>query len=157
MTLILAIDPGPVESAWVLIDETCRPLAFAKEANGNVRSVVSGGRYPYDALAVEMIEGRGMVVGQDVFETCVEIGRMIECARGATQLVYRRLVKRHHCGTPAAKDSNITQSLVDRFAKGERNRGKGTKDAPGWFFGFADDVWQAYALAVYVADKELGP
>ena len=28
----------------------------------------------------------------------------------------------------------------------------GTKAEPGWFYGFRADVWQAYALAVYVAD-----
>lgn len=34
------------------------------------------------------------------------------------------------------------------------NRGKGTKTAPGWFHGFAADVWQAYALGVYAIDTD---
>ena len=42
--------------------------------------------------------------------------------------------------------------MYDRFAAGQPNRGKGTKANPGWFHGFAGDVWQAYALAVYIAD-----
>ena len=52
-----------------------------------------------------------------------------------------------------AKDANIRQALVDRFAPGQPNHGKGTKDEPGWFHGFRADVWQAYALAVLVADR----
>ena len=62
-------------------------------------------------------------------------------------------------GTPRrvgakAKDSNIRQALVDRFAPGQPNYGKGTKAQPGWFYGFNADIWQAYALAVYAADTQ---
>ena len=57
-------------------------------------------------------------------------------------------VKQHICHDSRAKDSNIIQALVDRFAYGERNRGKGTKKEPGFFYGFKADVWQAFALAV---------
>jgi hypothetical protein len=59
----------------------------------------------------------------------------------------------HHCHVSSAKDSNITQALIDRFAMGRPNRGKGTKAEPGWFYGFRKDIWQAYALGVLEADK----
>ena len=45
------------------------------------------------------------------------------------------------------------QALVDRFAPGQPNHGKGTKAEPGFFYGFRADVWQAFALAVYAADQ----
>jgi hypothetical protein len=67
-------------------------------------------------------------------------------------LVYRADVKLHHCHSSKAKDSNITQALIDRFASGVPNHGKGSKAAPGWFYGFKADIWAAYALAVYTAD-----
>jgi hypothetical protein len=70
------------------------------------------------------------------------------------ELVYRRDVKLHHCHSAKAKDANITQALIDRFAPGVPNRGKGTKAEPGWFYGFKADIWAAYALAVYVADTK---
>ena len=106
-----------------------------------------------------MVASYGMAVGKDVFETCVWIGRFAEaCGRDsdgeASQLVYRQPVKLHHCHSAKAKDSNIRQALVDRFAPGQPNYGKGTKAQPGWFHGFNADIWQAYALAVYAADTQ---
>jgi hypothetical protein len=97
-----------------------------------------------------------MPAGKTVFDTCVWIGRFSEAHAQVTgalpDLILRPTVKAHICGSAKAKDPNIIQALVDRFAPGQPNKGKGTKAAPGWFYGFAADVWQAYALAVYVAD-----
>lgn len=163
MTRILGIDPGNTESAYVVIDQaTCRPLDFDKLPNHQLRDRLwtsAATQIAADHAAIEMIASYGMSVGAEVFETCVWIGRFhtaIECATGAEPaLVKRHPVKLHHCHSSKAKDSNITQALVDRFAPGAANRGKGTKADPGWFYGFAADVWQAYALAVYFADNLL--
>ena len=100
-----------------------------------------------------MIASYGMPVGKEVFETCVWIGRFQQAAPIGMRLEYRKDVKLHHCYSVKATDSNITQALIDRFACGVRNRGKGTKDDPGWFYGFRADIWQAYALAVYDTDN----
>ena len=156
---ILAIDPGSTESGWCVIDaETRRPIRFGKDDNDDVLDWC----YDHDTFAdvdlavIEMIASYGMAVGKTVFETCVWIGRLSEALRRKgieVELVYRRAVKDHHCDrNPKAKDANVRQALVDRFAPGVRNHGKGTKADPGWFYGFHRDVWQAYALAVYAAD-----
>ena len=154
MTRLLAIDPGNEQSGWVIIDTTTyQPLDFGKDTNGDVRLVVTG--TDYDALVIEMIASYGMAVGREVFDTCVWIGRFDEAAftRGTVaKLTPRAAVKRHHCHTTAAKDANVRQALVDRFASGQPNHGKGTKTSPGWFYGFAADVWQAYALGVAAID-----
>jgi hypothetical protein len=107
-----------------------------------------------DVVAIEMVASYGMAVGAEVFETCVWIGRFAERSPVTPELVYRRDVKLHHCHSAKAKDANITQALIDRFAPGVPNKGKGTKAEPGWFYGFRADIWQAYALAVYVADTK---
>lgn len=160
MNRLLAIDPGNLESAWVLLDvDTCRPIEFAKEPNAEVRWRLRGS-IAAGHTAIEMIASYGMTVGREVFETCVWIGRFSEALAGVhlaePTLVYRRDVKLHHCHSAKAKDSNIRQALCDRFAPGVGNYGKGTKDAPGWFYGFSADVWAAYAVGVYRADLLTG-
>lgn len=165
---VLAIDPGNTESGYALIDaDTCRPIEVGKVANddlleGLLEWCVGGlvdEKPLIHHLAIEMVASYGMSVGKEVFETCVWIGRYQQTAETFAEtmpceLVYRRDVKLHHCGVTKAKDSNIAQALIDRFAPGQPNRGKGTKAAPGWFHGFAADMWQAYALAVLVADRQ---
>lgn len=167
MTRVLAIDPGNEQSAYTLIDQaTRRPIEFGKVPNRDLLYELEGLTLPGEDpdewvphVAIEMVASYGMPVGAEVFETCVWIGRFQEriAVRGPVgtrvDLVKRNPVKIHHCQSSKAKDSNITQALVDRFAYGQPNRGKGTKAAPGWFHGFAADIWQAYALAVYVADE----
>lgn len=154
-THILAIDPGPAESAYVVVDAaTRRPLDFDK--TGNERLLHELPEFPPALVAIEMVASYGMPVGREVFDTCVWVGRIhqaaLEYGIGPVRLVYRLPVKLHHCGSARAKDSNVVQALVDRFAAGVRNHGKGTKADPGWFHGFRADVWQAYALAVFAAD-----
>ena len=159
--LILAIDPGHTETGWVLIDgETCQPLEFGKTPNAEVLDLFRRGDLlladPLPIVVIEMVASYGMSVGADVFETCVWVGRFQQHALtglGTLPALVKRLpVKLHHCHDSRAKDSNIAQALVDRFAPGQPNHGKGTKANPGWFYGFRADIWQAYALAVYAAD-----
>lgn len=161
---ILAIDPGNEESAYTVIDGDRRPLWFAKVPNDELRGILWSPQvlvdWDVDRAACEMVASYGMPVGREVFETCVAIGRFCEVISRTgrdVELVYRKAVKLHHCGTTQAKDAHVRQALVDRFAERARNYGKGTKADPGWFYGFAADVWQAYAVAVYVADTEGTP
>jgi hypothetical protein len=171
MTRVLAIDPGNIESAYALIDaETRRPIEVAKLPNEEVLERLMELCVGNDAtdfrptvghIAIEMVASYGMPVGREVFETCVWIGRFQQLAdiyadEVPCDLIVRKDVKMHHCHSNAAKDSNIAQALIDRFASGEPNRGKGTKAQPGWFYGFAADIWAAYALAVLVADVMTG-
>jgi hypothetical protein len=167
MTRVLAIDPGNVESGYALIDlASRRPVEVAKAPNEEVLDrlleLCIGDPWEEEPgvqhIAVEMVASYGMSVGKDVFETCVWIGRFqqladVYAAKVPCDLIVRKDVKMHHCGSTKANDSNIAQALIDRFAPGEPNRGKGTKAAPGFFYGFRADIWQAYALAVLVADR----
>lgn len=161
--LILAIDPGNEQSAYVLMGEDYKPLKFGKIANKEMLHTM-GILYPeykYDKTVIEMVASYGMAVGKTVFDTCVWIGRFVErsgwisdAAFMGVELMYRKDVKMNLCGQTRAKDSNIRQALIDRFAK--TKTGKGTKKEPDFFYGFKADIWQAYAVGVTYLDKEAG-
>lgn len=113
-SIVLAIDPGNTDSAWVLYDpDTRHLLGFGKEPSDAVIGRLAGTECAI--LVVEMIAGYGMPVGREVFETCVWIGRYIQAYLGDHALLYRRDVKLHLCGNCQAKDGNIRQALIDKF------------------------------------------
>lgn len=143
---VIAIDPGPEQSAWLVH----RPdgFAFGIDENATVKRMLSRWVSSMnDHLAIEMIASYGMPVGREVFETVLWIGRMIEAWGRPYTLVYRRDVKMHLCGNNAAKDGNIRAALIDRFGPGKQ-KAVGTKKAPGPLLGIANDVWSALAVAV---------
>jgi hypothetical protein len=147
---ILAIDPGNIESAYVLMDEDYRPLEFGKIENERLLDDICSKRFDYTSMcAIEMIASYGMAVGKEVFDTCVWIGVFKEALRNRVVYsfpVYRKDVKLNLCGNVKAKDSNIIQALKDRFGD------KGTVKDKGWFYGFKKDIWQAYAVGVTYLD-----
>ena len=161
MGTILAIDPGNMESGYVLVEHDGQ----------EIRKVLDVGKIPNEKLgekmamefplvsnfAIEMVQSMGQTVGQEVFDTCVWIGRFWERAltRGFRRMgyIYRREEKLCLCASPRAKDANIRQALADRYAPGQPNFGKGTKKQPGFFFGFSSDMWAAMAVATTYYDK----
>lgn len=155
---ILAIDPGNIYSGYAILDaKTYRPLMIGKVDNNRMRKIVV--EEDYDEVVIEMVACYGMPVGASVFDTCVWIGRFIECANKRKKpwvQTVRKEVKLNICGSNKAKDGNIVQALIDRFAPYTPNKGKGSKKAPGWFYGFKADIWQAYALGVTYIDKMPG-
>lgn len=153
--MILAIDPGNIESAYVILDENLRPINLGKIPNPDMFSVIQNTSARY--FVIEMIASYGMGVGQTVFDTCVWIGRFMQYAEehGNFQQIdqLKRIEeKKNLCHDSRAKDTNISLALIDRFAYGVPNKGKGNKKAPGYFFGFHDDIWAAYAVGVTYAD-----
>ena len=159
MGLIVAIDPGCTESGYVVVrhdgNEITQVLDKGKVENKEIYSVMN--QYLAYDLAIEMVACYGMPVGAEVFDTCVWIGQFLREANTGKlarkiKLIYRKEEKLNLCGTPAAKDANIVQALIDRYAYGQPNKGKGTKKQPGFFYGFAKDVWQAMAVAVTYFD-----
>lgn len=155
---LLAIDPGPTESAYVIYDtESRRPLAFAKLPSGELLYGLSGN--DADDCAIEMVASYGMAVGAEVFDTCVWVGRFTErwlrhytYIRQVPRLVYRREVKLHICGDSRAKDSNVRQALIDRY--GGKAKAIGLKASPGPLYGMTGDCWQALGVAITAAETE---
>ena len=149
---ILAIDPGNVQSAYVLVREDLSVIAKGILPNEELLALIPS--HPKDTeLAIEMVASYGMGVGQTVFDTVFWIGRFYEAAKHLAKRtrIYRMDVKMHLCHSSRAKDSNIRLALIDRFGE------VGTKHNPGWFYGFAKDLWAAYAVAVLYADTIKSP
>jgi len=144
---VLAIDPGPEQSAYVVWDGRS-VQDHGKDANDLLRGYLGCTPLP---VVIEQIASYGMAVGAEVFETCVWTGRFMEAAsrsqfRPPVIRLPRRDVKLHLCGSARAKDSNIRHALIDRF--GGKEKAIGTKASPGPLYGLKADTWQALALAV---------
>lgn len=146
---ILALDPGPTQTGWCHYDGA-RVLDCGVAPNEHLLYAIA--EFPAYRLAIEMIASYGMAVGREVFETCVWIGRFQQAWRApnAVELVYRKDVKMHLCGTPRAKDANIRQALLDLFPAtgGGATPQVGTKDNPGPLFGVSTHVWPALGVAI---------
>ena len=156
---ILGIDPGNVQSAYVLYNPATRTITeYGLVPNSDMLKVlhnvqVTGGSWH---MAIEMIASYGMSVGASVFETCVWIGRFIQQWTDAEfthkyRYVYRKDEKIHLCGSMKAKDGNIRQAIMDRYGS-TRQLAIGTKKTPGPLYGMHDDIWAAFAVAITAAE-----
>jgi hypothetical protein len=173
--VILAIDPGPSESAFIFLSQDKRILGFGKIENEELlecfvewfelfmmrikrrNNDMLDGIY----LAVEMVSSYGMAVGDSVFETCVWVGRFIEnyynhCAfYRKHHFVYRKKRKEFEsvcmnlCNSTRAKDKNVRQALIDLYGG---DSAIGLKKSPGPLYGISGDVWSALAVGVTFID-----
>lgn len=147
---IFAVDPGNVQSAYVILDaQALRPVTAQIVPNAELLQIIAD--YPdkgATAFVVEMVASYGMAVGETVFETVFWIGQFYAAAKPylSRSRIYRMDVKMNLCHNSRAKDANIRQALIDRFGI------VGTKKDPGWFYGFKADMWAAYAVGVTFAD-----
>lgn len=153
MKRILAIDPGTTQSGWCIFDEKVQESGVMRNADMLTRVQ----QWPAQHLCIEMIASYGMAVGREVFETCVWIGRFKQAWRDpeTVELVYRKDVKMHLCGTNRAKDANVRQALLDMFPAtgGGKTPQIGTKALPGPLYGVSSHAWAALAVAVTAAQR----
>lgn len=144
MRAICAIDPGTNQSAVVRYTGDGKISAAIlpnEEVFGWLQSPENSG-----GLYVEMVAPYGMLVGQEVFDTAAWAGRFAQ-AREGSRFILRRVIKLHHCGQVTAKDANVRRALMDKYGN------PGTKRLPGATYGLKADMWQAFAIAAYVAER----
>lgn len=181
MALCLAIDPGNEYSGWVVFEPmdgvpNIKILDYDKSPNNLVRLLCGYKSNPDGTLVVETPRSQGMPASNQLFETCVWVGRFLQAWGGYWTYAFRDEIKLYMCGSAKARDANVRQSLVERW--GGQNRaiggkkclqchgkitvGKGKekrecdacKNSPGWWYppgplhGIAADVWAALAVAV---------
>ena len=150
---ILAVDPGPEQSAAVLLKDQPGmklPGIEWKAKLPNEEMLPRIRQQSNAILVVEMIACYGMPVGRPVFETCVWIGRFIQAHNGTHSLMYRREVKLWLCDSVRAKDGNVRQALIDLFPKtgGGAIPQIGIKAQRGPLYGFSQDMWAALGVGM---------
>ena len=163
--MIFAIDPGDIKSGYcILSDDLSEIIEKDKIDNYDLLDRINfycQSKNNDFIPVIEMIKSYGMSVGETVFDTCVWIGRIKQFLidKGFKEddinYIYRYEEKLYICHSPKANDTTIRQALIDRFAKGVKNYGKGTKKEPGFFYGFGKDMWSAFAVAVTYHDKKI--
>jgi len=148
--VVLAIDPGPTESAYVMWSGD-QVLAYAKVRNDNLVRLLLNPPREVEQAVIEKVASFGMPVGAEVFETVYWSG-VFAHAFGLARVdrITRNEIKNHLCHSSRAKDGNIRQALIDRFG-GPAAIGK--KASPGPLYGLAGDTWSALAVAVTWWDK----
>lgn len=162
MSALLAIDPGPEQSAWLVMGPDGGIRAAAKWDNTELLDTIRGGYLddgrlvdpPHGGLSpdvglivIEQVASYGMPVGAEVFETVYWSGRFAEAAHPLpVERLTRLRVKLALCHDSRARDANVRAALIDRY--GGKERAIGRKAAAGPLYGISGDVWSALALAV---------
>lgn len=189
----IAIDPGDEVSGWVAYRRSPKLLSklhvVAKGIwrNKHLRKLLlifkEQRRDKMGVVAIEKPFASGMLASNELFDTCLEIGRFkqVWLNNKTFHEVHRKDVKLHICGSSRAKDPNVRQALIDRFggkaralggSKCRKCKGKGwfgpgrpecevcggTKweHPPGPLLGFADHMWAALGIACLMADSQDG-
>lgn len=154
-SVLLAIDPGPSQSAFVAFDPADGSIGgHGIVSNEEMLAGLRNGAWVFATgrVVIEKVESFGMAVGAEVFATVLWAGRFMEAVQPVpVTLIGRKAVKIALCGSMRAKDANIRAALIDRYGPG-KDVAVGTKAKPGPLYGISKDVWSALAVAVTYAD-----
>jgi hypothetical protein len=143
--IILGIDPGPRESAYVRLDGGTI-LAHDYLPNDELRAILRWNPRCYDVMVIEWIEGYGLTVGRETFETCLWVGRFIEVS-GHDVRLGRKAIKSHLCNTTQAKDKDVREAVMDKFG------GRDSIKKGGPLHGITSHLWAALACAITYRDQ----
>jgi len=162
---ILAIDPGNIESAWVLFQKEKLSLregvmfkifSCGKELNDEVLDKLAY-EMSYDALAMEEIVAYGKWSGREITDSAFWSGRFCQASTAPFTMINRSKVRWHLGGQKKVTDATIIERLIERFCPGLYSKYKAgdlTKmkminaSRDEYFENFHDDIWQAFALGV---------
>ena len=154
MISIVAIDPGPKESAYVQWDGK-QILDFGNIPNDEIIGrMESWARVDFADLWMEGMQSYGTIMGASTIETLIWIGRFyqewVHLRASPATLALRTKIKTHICGNAAAKDGHVREALIARIGP------PGKKSSKGHTYGISSHAWQALGLAVYAYDKTYG-
>lgn len=159
--LVIGIDPGETQSAWVLFDGE-RVLQHRHEPNVAVRSMLRGlvGDGPTArelAVVIERLEGFGKIASRAEYRTAEWAGIFYEAASaaiasGRVEWLTRRAIKLHLTGVANSKDAQIRDVLMERFPGLRAQTGPARKLKTGGLL--KSHEWAALAVAVTWLDRD---
>lgn len=170
---VLGVDPGTRMSGMLLYDTDTEEVLHSEEVDNKdlldaLRSAKLCGVFDTGdiELAIEDIEGMGLMVGKDVFETCIWIGRFIEAweynhggseahriSRGDEKIVIcgcKTVINPQTGKRKAVSDSMIRKAVIEKFpaSGGGKTPQVGTKKLPGPLYGVKGHCWSALAIVI---------
>ena len=159
MESVLAIDPGPTESAWVHYSMNAdRVVRFGTCDNVDMLSILDfefgfdeeGGRDKYSIIfVIEQVTSYGKPVGASVFDTCFWTGRFAQAWVALFMLYPRRRVKKVLLGKDKGGDPEVRAAVIAHF--GGKEKAIGNKAEPGQLHKMKEHEWQACGLALAYA------
>jgi hypothetical protein len=158
MSPLYAVDPGPLQSALVVLEQSPRGVTVREHCTA-LNAVILAKLHcaPLGAeLVIEQIEAMGMAVGHEVFETVYWTGRFYETWPNEDRYrLPRRPIKLHLCGSMRATDANVRTALLDRFGPG-RELAIGTIKKQGPLYGCKGHEFAALAVGVTWLEQRAG-
>lgn len=152
--IIVGVDPGPEESAWVAWDG--HTIVDHGEAANMDLLVDMATRlqhgFPSERIVIEQIRGFGVIASDKLFDTCFWVGRFYQAwGNEVCELMPRKKVIAHLCGTGAkGNDRFVREALIARVGE------QGSKKQPGPTYGISGHKWAALAVAVTWEDLGKG-
>lgn len=160
--MLLAIDPGPQLSAWVIYNGDLVEHDISPNEKLLERILWNSTKVDHvpEWMVIERMVSYGRPVGTATFETVYWTGVFCQAfGRERTTRMDRRPVKKHLCPSTAdatqvrtIKDGNIRQALIDLWIDRTDNMKPHRKGGP--LYRVSKDTWQALALGVTWWDTE---
>jgi len=159
--MILAIDPGPQESGFVLYDNKNSTVKkFGKVLNRELEDMIIDELQNVPTY-IEFPQAQGCLASNALLLTCRWAGRY-EAHSNLVELINRKdVVNFFECHKrtrqeksegikQVAFDTQIRHKIIEMFG-GSKEVAIGVKKSPGPLYGVKADVWQALAIALMVA------
>lgn len=150
--IILAIDPGPNDSAFVRWDTVDEKVLESGHVLNNELLRVLRTLGSTDVVAIEDPQAQRRPASDDFIKTCKWTGIFQEAAAGrlhdgcGLKLIPYREISAHFCGIVNAKEKFVKEALLKRFGD------PGTKKNPGKLYGITGHKMSALAVAVTYMD-----
>lgn len=156
--LIVAVDPGNMKSAYVVMDRQRKIVTHGKIENMLLRALLTdlSDHSAVSRMVIESPRPRGQQVTWQLFQTCQWIGRFIEAWHPKPYIeADRRKVKYHLTESVKSTDAQVRAALMGMWGGKDIAVGSKKSGHLGPLYGMKADIWQALAVGVTFVENGL--